>query len=570
MRNDLINTYRNTITNKNSILNEAIIEIIKEEEILCKLQGDCFGEWGLINDARRVSSAIAAEDTHLFILNKNDFKISLHKAITKTDNEKKNFILSRIKPYAELSKTKFQSEYVKIIPIFPKKGEIIFSELSPAKCFYLIYMGCCILVKNSIHQDKTNPSINYEKEKRNFCLLKIDKGDIIGLEALYDEKHSFTLKCDFEYTLIFSIEVSNIDEGLKAKIKENLFPIYNQFKQNINLIIEKHRFYNNKFKIRYRRNVLSQEIKRIENRNGDENEFTIKIEKTIENVLTNRKEFSENEIKSFKIEDKVNIGQGKNTLHFEGGLGSRSLSAIKLKKDEMNVNHLLTSTTEKIKLTENTNNLNNQNYETYLQSTHESSVNQHKFINITNAKNSHKIRAKSSLINSEITSHNNKSMNYLKNFSKFKPFILKTESNQRNEDNKKFKFIQNFQNFMTEPESPQLQHTKTSRPLNLKKTTNKLSGMISNNLSLKIDENMNTNKILNELSKNRIRLISKSNKTGANSLSNIKNTTINFVTDWKENMRYFRNSKIFPYNSGSFTIPLVTYTNKSNSNYNLP
>jgi len=82
------------------------------EEILFHINdGYCFGEWGLVNDNRRSSSAKALEDTYLFKLEKKEFKSSLYHCFSKLMIERKNFIMQTITPLKE------ETLYEKISPI---------------------------------------------------------------------------------------------------------------------------------------------------------------------------------------------------------------------------------------------------------------------------------------------------------------------------------------------------------------------------------------------------------------------------------------------------------------------
>jgi hypothetical protein len=72
---------------------------LKEEVIMNCQRGYCFGEWGLVYDAKRTSSAKAIHNTYLWVLNKRDFKLTLHQSFIKILNERKIFIKNTIQPF---------------------------------------------------------------------------------------------------------------------------------------------------------------------------------------------------------------------------------------------------------------------------------------------------------------------------------------------------------------------------------------------------------------------------------------------------------------------------------------
>ncbi len=100
-----------------SIFNKAKKSYVYEDiELLQKSSGTCFGELGLIYpNQKRTTSAVALRDTDLFSIEKAPFLAAFGKAFTRSEIEKKGFILSRISGFKEM-KTRFDNYYRHIVP----------------------------------------------------------------------------------------------------------------------------------------------------------------------------------------------------------------------------------------------------------------------------------------------------------------------------------------------------------------------------------------------------------------------------------------------------------------------
>jgi len=93
------------------------IEHFKDVELLRKAAGTCFGETALIYpNMKRTASAYSLSETILFSIEKSHFLSVFGKSFTRSELEKKNFILSHIPGFQEMA-TKFDYYYRKIVPV---------------------------------------------------------------------------------------------------------------------------------------------------------------------------------------------------------------------------------------------------------------------------------------------------------------------------------------------------------------------------------------------------------------------------------------------------------------------
>ena len=233
----LINTFGNLILkidNNIKIKQEEIIEKY-EEELFQKGEGYCFGDWGLLYHQNRTCSVYALEDTYLFSLNFEDFEKSFYKCLEKSDKIKRAFIKENLFPFPISSNDYSMILYNNIIPINCNKNQKIISEGEKAKYIYIIYLGEFIL-KKKIYNETS-------KEYKEYKILTIGKGGIIGLESLFNQN------CNYNFSLyssnssntffIFSINTEKIPLNLLSRMKNHLRENYEKFISMIKNIIEK-------------------------------------------------------------------------------------------------------------------------------------------------------------------------------------------------------------------------------------------------------------------------------------------------------------------------------------------
>ena len=94
---------------------------LAENMILVLGEGSCFGEWGLVNEAKRSASAKALEDTYLFYLEKKDFKLTLYQCYAKLITDRKSFIRNTLVPFKnEAVYEKYSSAITPLVIIYNK------------------------------------------------------------------------------------------------------------------------------------------------------------------------------------------------------------------------------------------------------------------------------------------------------------------------------------------------------------------------------------------------------------------------------------------------------------------
>lgn len=261
------------------------------------------------------------EDTHLFVLDENSFNVSFLKCLTKSEADRKNFFLNRIKPFADLQYLKFDSIFKTFVPMFLKNNQIIFLENSPADKLFVVYMGSCSLQKNiNILPEQ------YKKDvyKMKFItLLKIEKGDITGLDALFDKNYKYSLRADSDYTVVFSIQVHKIEDSLKEKLKLNFQSIHDLFSEHVKSIIDKKRQLAIKNKLSYRSDTIKRQINNMKLDKDEEKELEFNIGKKIMKVKEEYKKDPLNRLSNFKVFS--NIENKTQSVINSNNLSSRNL-----------------------------------------------------------------------------------------------------------------------------------------------------------------------------------------------------------------------------------------------------
>jgi CRP-like cAMP-binding protein len=306
---------------------------LEEEEVFCLTDGYCFGEWGLIYKKPRSTAALVTEDTHLFVLDEASFNLSFLKCLTKSETDRKNFFLNRIKPFADLQYLKFDSIFKTFVPMFLKNNQMIFLENSPADKLFVVYMGSCSLQKNiNILPEQYKNDVNKMKF---ITLLKIEKGDITGLDALFEKSYKYSLRADSDYTVVFSIQVHKIEDSLKDKLKSNFQSIHHLFSEHVKSILDKKRQLAIRNKLNYRSNTIKKQINNMKLHKDEEKDLEYNIGKKIEQVKDEYKKDPLNSFNKFKV---FSNAVNKNPINYSN-LSSRSLYDSPLtqrKKENLN------------------------------------------------------------------------------------------------------------------------------------------------------------------------------------------------------------------------------------------
>jgi CRP-like cAMP-binding protein len=267
-----------------------------EDEIFVVSDGMCFGEWALIYNIPRTASAFAAEDTDLFVMDKDCFDLVFNKAIVRADNEKKNFIVKRI-PSLKIA-GKVPEILKKIFPLFLDNKKIVYTEHDMADSIFLVYQGECVLAR--LHPDKksNNKDEIIKNKEKLINFMRIDRGGIAGLEVITGVKeYSYNLVCSKDHTIVYKISLKVLKE-CNREIVEYLMPLFKQQMESLNNFKEKYNSLNDHCRITNwgkfnPAKYTSHEVQKIEeqkvmeiNRCIEEAKYIKKIPKTSVNVKT--------------------------------------------------------------------------------------------------------------------------------------------------------------------------------------------------------------------------------------------------------------------------------------------
>ena len=217
--------------------------IVKEEELFQAGAGYCFGEWALIYNQPRSASVVTLEDSIFFTLDEKLFSKTFLKCLNNSEHKKKKFAMENLFPF-DLYKERQSSIYKNIIPINCERNQIVFNEGDKADTLYLIYLGTFILERKYKH--------------KNFKVLSLEKGSIVGFESIFEEEENKKYKCTLKLTsydelgLIFSCNVNKLLPYIINKMKEafnNNYSLYikttEEFYLN-NINIQKKMFFKRK------------------------------------------------------------------------------------------------------------------------------------------------------------------------------------------------------------------------------------------------------------------------------------------------------------------------------------
>ena len=112
-------------------------------------EGAHFGEWDIIYDRKKKTSAVCIEDSHIISVDKDTFKDYFETKITKVESEVKNMIKNFLMKYMTLPAIKIE-RFIQtdIKTLFFKRNEVIYRE-GDNNCFlFMINNGEANLIKN--------------------------------------------------------------------------------------------------------------------------------------------------------------------------------------------------------------------------------------------------------------------------------------------------------------------------------------------------------------------------------------------------------------------------------------
>ncbi len=280
-----------------------------ERKISVLKEGDCFGEWELLeNKIIRTSSSLCLENCDLFYLTKDNFNLYLMNLMRKNMNLQRNFIFQTIPPFNKTNLLEIIDRTLDKIVL--KKNDILYYEGDPAKYLYIIYDGE-FAVKRDFFQKKEKEKernfnflrkcssssnlkyinkinfdvINLKEKNKKYeyylklpIMLNLNKGEFIGLESIKNYK--------LYYEKVKQIELENKNNELRKILSSNYINYFEKKKsRNIffntkikNNLINNH---NNNLLINYSQDDINSyefKKKKMSNNKNNKNEIDIDIE----------------------------------------------------------------------------------------------------------------------------------------------------------------------------------------------------------------------------------------------------------------------------------------------------
>ena len=246
-----------------------------------------FGEIDLIYDKRKSMSAFCKTECHLITLGKKFFKKFVEERISKTELEKKLYIISFFKKFGRIPNVRLEKYILSNVQtLFFRRNKIIYKSGEYNNSLYLIYRGEAIII-NDINQGEFsylknfNERIGYMQKKalglnyieiikntntkstekklydKEYNIKNIDnerelddlnllmnkmkydivcrmtKGCIGGLEIVTGvNQFKYSLIANSDFTCVLKLELKNIDDYL-TDFLINLIPLYVEFEKNI-------------------------------------------------------------------------------------------------------------------------------------------------------------------------------------------------------------------------------------------------------------------------------------------------------------------------------------------------
>ena len=246
-----------------------------------------FGEIDLIYDKRKSMSAFCKTECHLITLGKKFFKKFVEERISKTELEKKLYIISFFKKFGRIPNVRLEKYILSNVQtLFFRRNKIIYKSGEYNNSLYLIYRGEAIII-NDINQGEFsylknfNERIGYMQKKalglnyieiikntntkstekklydKEYNIKNIDnerelddlnllmnkmkydivcrmtKGYIGGLEIVTGvNQFKYSLIANSDFTCVLKLELKNIDDYL-TDFLINLIPLYVEFEKNI-------------------------------------------------------------------------------------------------------------------------------------------------------------------------------------------------------------------------------------------------------------------------------------------------------------------------------------------------
>ena len=249
------------ISGKVSIRKESENEQHEITQLQC---GDYFGDWGLIDNAKRTASACVTEKCVLMVMGPKHFQNSIYKCMKKEEVIRRTFIKKTLIPLQHIYN--FNEFYKMMTRVIVPKNKLIYEEGTNAEFVYLIYDGYGKILKKAIS--------NYN------AVLHVEKGDFVGLESVMnvktnDNECSNNDMCKYknslysagEFNVFFKINVNWLSVMKSKEVIKFLKGLYEKNKDVVNTLAEKNVRVQKGNKLHYRENIIKDLINN-DNGNG--------------------------------------------------------------------------------------------------------------------------------------------------------------------------------------------------------------------------------------------------------------------------------------------------------------
>ena len=557
-----------------------------------------FGEIDLIYDKKKSMSAFCKTECHLITLNKKFFKKFVEERISKTELEKKLYIISFFKKFSRIPNVRLEKYILSNVQtLFFRRNKIIYKSGENNNSLYLIYRGEAIII-NDINQGEFsylknfNERIGYMQKKalglnyieiikntntkstekklydKEYNIKNIDnerelddlnllmnkmkydivcqmtKGSIGGLEIVTGvNQFKYSLIANSDFTCVLKLELKNIDDYL-TDFLINLIPLYVEFEKNIHERIKNFKLIDE--------NITPSSVKKLkknknkffdEEKEGEENDkiYKKKIQKIDDSFQLNYGGFIKNNNYNYNLYQKKE--------HYKELLKNNKKKILQIEKF---LKYLDSEEKLNLKFTEFK--LKNSKNLIYNYKSSKNTIN-----NITR-QSTNKLKKKSK-------------KNIMRLFSTksiYKNLKINVDSNLNNIDTNKvkkpkltWKFVDSDKRLLRKKEDKKHDEIKIFKPKIFEEEKNKKKDLniLYEKRSLSIDDDYKQKVFFCSSPKNKIRNRYKTKELLV--LTPRKNKTINnkYYTDQKQflkrnNIRIIK--KVFLYDTGKFDIPLLS------------
>jgi len=270
-------------------------------------------------------------------------------------------LVDLIKPFKLIPHSKFNQIYRNYIrPHYVTRNEVIYTEGTAARNFYIIYEGQFRLKKNNIQAKKDSYQKFYKSDvAKHNVVMNLTTGDFAGFEAFMNYDHSLNLRDDIhsqlnsenetfnekfhtiqdnqekisyknslvaecEFNVVFSINPNVLSKELRNYLYEFFRPIFAKKENFISQISCNHQVIKEKMKLTYRENIIKNISKdnnkilfdKIDKLGVDDNYLKIVHPQHLEKTKTQNKfQNLKTSLSSFRCENKKKNANNYHDFH---------------------------------------------------------------------------------------------------------------------------------------------------------------------------------------------------------------------------------------------------------------